>query len=89
VVNDRIKRRIVTVPARYVPPGPSPIGASTVHLSSTTLVARVRYRSWLSKGPGGTTTIERACLILSDLKENALSAALGEQIKNEAAVEQA
>jgi hypothetical protein len=34
-------------PARYVPPGPSPIVASTVHLSSATLVARVRYRSWL------------------------------------------
>jgi hypothetical protein len=40
------------------------------------------------KTPGGTTTIERACLILSDLREDAHSAGLGqflEQITNEAA----
>ena len=30
------------------------------------------------KTPGGTTTIERACLILSDLKEDAHSAGLGQ-----------
>jgi hypothetical protein len=38
------------------------------------------------KTPGGTTPIERTCPILSDLKEDALCAGLGqflEQIKNE------
>jgi len=35
--------------------------------------ARVRHRSWLEKTPGGTTTIERACPILSDLKGKVLN----------------
>jgi hypothetical protein len=75
VLGDRIKRRIVTVPARYVPPRPPSIGHRPMHLSSSTFVARIGDRSWLNKTPDGTMTIERACLILSDLEEDALSAA--------------
>jgi hypothetical protein len=66
---------------------------STVRLSSSSLVARVCFGGLgYEKTPGGTTTIERTCLILSDLKggrpqrsENAHAPPLGCQGFNEAA----
>ena len=63
MIDDRIKRRIVTAVRRC---------------------ARVRHRSWLEKTPGGTTTIERACPILSDLKEDGARPAIGMQGFNDA-----